>query len=114
MTKPTAYAFAAKTEKTAVVRIVNGMREMGWTPVAYSDGEERQKLEMCQTSARIADKLMDTEQAWLYWRNGELKGTMMFVFGNDPSEVMADCSMDDGEWDADLAAVDKAINLEGV
>lgn len=108
------YVHAAQTEKTAVTRIVSSMRDLGWTPTEYSDGEERHALEMCQTSSRIADLLMATEQAWLYWRMGEHKGCMMFVFGNEPHEVMADCSMDGGVWDADLAAVEEAINLEGV
>lgn len=109
----TTYTAAPKTEGGAVRRIIQGMQEKGWYAHAYSDGEDRHAIET-PSRASIASMLMDTEQAWLYWRKGELKGTMMFVFGNDPHEVMADCSMDDGEWDADLAAVEKAINLEGL
>lgn len=113
----TTYTTAPKTEGAAVRRLILGMQEKGWRAHAYNDGEETHVLETV-SKASIASLLMETEQAWLYWRKdvgGEtLKGTMMFVFGNEPHEVMADCSMDDGEWDADLTAVDFAANLEGM
>lgn len=112
----TTYTQAPKTEGAAVRRIILGMQEKGWRAHAYNDGEETHELETV-AKASIASLLMETEMARLYWRKDvdgvTLKGTMLFVFGNEPSEVMADCSVDDGAWDADLAAVEKAINLEG-
>lgn len=114
MAQLTTYKSAAGTDRSALYRIIKGMREAGWTPVRYNDGEDTIDLDAALSEIDLANKLLETEEAWLYWRKGELKGTMMFVFGNDPHEVMADCSMDDGEWDADLAAVEKAINLEGL
>lgn len=110
----TTYKTGVSTDRAALYRIIKGMREAGWVPKSYSDGEESHKFAGILSENEIADKLLETEQAWLYWRKGELKGTMMFVFGNEPHEVMADCSMDGGVWDADLAAVEEAINLEGV
>ncbi|WDS62478.1 hypothetical protein UFRH6_50 [Pseudomonas phage UF_RH6] len=113
----TAYTTAAKTDGSAVRRIILGMQEAGWRAHSYSDGEERHVLETVAKGS-IASLLMETEEAWLYWRkdvNGqELRGTMYFIFQGSPAEVLVDSSMDNGVWDADLARVEKVINLEGL
>lgn len=113
----TTYTTPAKTEGSALRRIILGMQQKGWRAYAYSDGEERHEIETVAKGS-IASLLMETEQSWLYWKKevGDVthKGTMMFIFGNSPWEVMADCTCDREPWDTDLAAVEKAINLEGV
>ena len=113
----TAYTSAAKTDGSALRRYILGMQEAGWRAHSYSDGEERHELETV-AKASIASLLMETEEAWLYWRKDvdgvTLKGTMYFIFQNSPSEVLVDSSMDEGVWDADLARVEKVINLEGL
>lgn len=113
----TTYTTPAKTEGSALRRLIRGMQEAGWRAVAYSDGEGRHQLET-PNAGSIAAFLMETEQSWLYWKKDfggpEHKGTMMFVLGNAPHEVMADSSTDGGIWDYDLYRVENAINLEGV
>lgn len=113
----TTYTTPAKTDGSALRRLIRGMQEAGWRAVAYSDGEERHVLETVAKGS-IASLLMETEEAWLYWRkdvNGEThKGTMYFIFQDSPSEVLVDSSTDGGIWDYDLYRVENAINLEGV
>lgn len=110
----TTYTSAAATDKAALQRIIKGMKEAGWNPVRIYDGEESTALPSVIGVSRLADMLMATDDVILFWRKDRMKGTMFFVFGNSPWEVMADCSVDNGVWDADLKAVEAAINLEGV
>ena len=117
MTALTTYKTKATTERAAVLRYLKGLREMGWNPVSYSDGEERHKVDAGMTDSNIADGLMSVDAATLYLKkgiNGEaLRAGIFFLFGNDPWEVAADSSYYD-EWNADLKLVEEAINLEGL
>lgn len=107
----TTYKTAASTDHAAIVRIVRGMQELGWTCPAYHDSEERVKL-LVTSPEHIADCLTETDMSTLYFAKGEHKGCILFVMGNEPFEVAADCSMSDA-FTPDLEAVEVAINLEG-
>lgn len=112
----TTYKSAAKTDRAAVIRYIKGLGELGWEPKQHYDGESWTPIPgNFATPEEIADNLMATDEAALRLTHAErgLKAGVVFVFGNEPYEVMADCSSYE-EWDADLAAVEKAINLEGV
>lgn len=114
----TTYKTAATSDTAAIARYIQGMREAGWVAVLRHDGEDTIPVHATQCAQGLSLNLAETEEAWLYWRKEHegqtLKGTMYFIFGNSPWEVLADSSVDEGLWDADLAAVEKAINLEGV
>lgn len=113
----TTYKTAAKSDVAAMGRLIKGMREAGWTTYKMNDGEVTSTLESNVSLANLTADLYATEEAWLYWKKDfdgvTHKASMYFVFGNSPWEVMCDCS-DFPEWNADLKAVEEAVNLEGV
>lgn len=117
MTALTTYKSKVTTDRAAVLRYLKGLGELGWTPVRRADDEEHYTVAPGTSHEQLADDLMATDQATLYLTkgvNGEArKASMFFVFGNSPWEVAADSSYYD-EWNADLALVEEAINLEGL
>lgn len=112
--KLTTYKTAAPTDRAAVIRIIKGMREAGWDTVYREKTGEIGTRVRDGSPEALTDKLMECDDGHLFWRKGEHKGIMYFVFGNSPWEVMADSSCGTEPWDSDLRAVEEAINLEGV
>lgn len=108
----TKYKTAATSDKSALIRYVKGLREAGWVAVKVYDGSNI-NLAGNERVIEVVEHLIATDASTLYLQKGEHKAAMFFVMGNCPHEVCNDSSYYD-EWNADLAAVEEAINLEGL
>lgn len=108
----TKYTTAATSDKSALTRYVKGLREAGWVAVKVYDGSNI-KLSGNERVNEVVEHLTATDASTLYLQKGEHKAAMFFVLGNCPYEVCNNTSYYD-EWNADLDAVEEAINLEGL
>ncbi|MNX89700.1 hypothetical protein D3C86_1217210 [compost metagenome] len=90
-------------EKEGLVKIIEGMRSRGWQPTQVFDGEEYIALEPGQDAASIVEECSSTDDSTLIF-NGispSRRGSLYLVWGNSPSELVADNSIGHG-FDVDL------------
>lgn len=109
----TTYKTAAKTDASAIYRIIKGLREIGWQTLRLNDGEVIRTVDSDEPISSIVADLTATDESALTVTKDGKRATMSFCMGNEPWEVMYDCSYFDG-WNEDLKLVEDAINLEGV
>lgn len=88
---------APSTDRAAVRQTLRALKAAGYKTTTVWDGEESTKV-WGATEAAVIEALMATDQAWLYVTQAEglrgPKAVLLFVFGNDPEEVIADYSID--------------------
>lgn len=113
----TTYASAPKSDAEAMYRYLQALRELGWEPVAVDDGGghwESVKAPKPWTDDEIVAVLSDADisQLWMMHPAHVTVHTLVFVTGNDPTEVLADHSVgrEDDPWDVDLEAVVSVVN----
>jgi hypothetical protein len=86
-------------EKEIATNIVNAILSetapggKGRTITVY-DGEETVIIRS-DNAGNILESMGHTEADWLYWNSDNDTGSIMFVYGNSPEEVVADHSSDD-------------------
>ena len=81
------------TDERFVVRgIVNRALDKGYLLTVF-DGEEFPLLHSDDADEVLAE-LGHCDEEWLYVENGDRKkiGTIWLVYGNDPDEVVCDCT----------------------
>lgn len=81
------------TDERFVVRgIVNRALDKGYLLTVF-DGEEFPLLHSDDADEVMAE-LGHCDEEWLYVENGDRKkiGTIFLVYGNDPDEVVCDCT----------------------
>lgn len=112
----TTYASAPKSDAEAMYRYLQALRELGWEPVAVGDGGpwESVKEPKQWTDDEIVAVLSDVDISWLRMKHPahESLNTLVFVTGNDPTEVLSDHTVgrEGDPWDVDLEAVVSVVN----
>jgi len=94
----------AMTEQQALARIISNLQQQGWNPSRVWDGEESVEAKG-KTTEEIVEECAAIEQAYLSFRRGQDLGQVMMVWGNSPSELIADHTENNGVG----AAVDAAL-----
>lgn len=108
----TTYTTDPKSDSTAIARYIKGLQELGWKPALIDDGDGALPLsQLGWTSVNeITAAVVSVDECRLYWEKEGYPGRrqMFFVMGNQPHEVLNDCSYVDG-WNEDIQAVEHAI-----
>lgn len=92
------------TEQQALALIIYNLQQQGWNPTRAWDGEESVDVEG-KSIDEIVEECASTDQAYLSFRKGVHRGQVMMVWGNSPSELVADHTESNGFG----AAVDAAL-----
>lgn len=112
----TTYASAPKSDAEAMYRYLQALRELGWEPVAVDDGGHWESVKEPKpwTDDEIVAVLSDVDISRLRMKHPahETLHTLVFVTGNDPTEVLADHTVGrEGDlWDVDLEAAVSVVN----
>lgn len=92
------------TEQQALARIIANLHEQGWQADRVNDGDEHVPVRGRPIS-NIAETCADTDEAWLYFMKEDIQGIVRLIWGNSPSELIADHTESNGFG----AAVDAAL-----
>ncbi len=81
-----------KADRAAVRAIIRGVRKGGWDLNFVADGEEDVEV---KTEEEALDAIFAVDMARLYVVNraDTTEGWLFFVLGNDPEEVLNDCTI---------------------
>lgn len=78
-------------EKVGLIKVINALAEQGWLPTKVWDGEEYVQVAE-EPAEQVAEECAAVETANLYFVNGSKKAVIFMVWGNSPSELIADSS----------------------
>lgn len=92
------------TEEQGLSQLIEQLNKQGWPCAFVNDGEEDIPCKG-KTVAQIVEDCAATEEAWLYFGTNGRLGNLYLVWGNSPSELVADHSLSYGFGDA----VDQAL-----
>lgn len=85
-------------EKAGLAKIIDHMKAAGWVPYKLCDGEEFEPIQPGSATAEVVEACCATDEATLYFNTepGRMGHSVFLVWGNSPSELIADNSMGHG------------------
>lgn len=92
-------------EKQGLAKLIGSLTARGWTPFKVYDGEGMEVVKG-KTTAEIVEVCAATEDSNLYFKDAQQsRGYLYLVWGNSPSELVCDHSLNHGFGEAVDAAL---------
>jgi hypothetical protein len=95
-------------EKAGLAKVIRNLKAQGWQPYKVWDGGSDVPVARLEVE-QVAEECCTTDESTLHFACGKNQGYTLLVWGNSPSELIADNSMGGGFDEALNSALRQAF-----